>query len=395
MPAKPPPSLPKHRPRPARRVVVPFSVNSQAQRSDFRQLMAFVRAHAWYAGETDLDRLAAIMEPLAASAPDTDAFLRVLERTLGHLGDPLARLGREWWDSPRAVPHDLMAEWEGPKAVLRAVKVRSAAWNAGLRPGQVVTAVDGVGLEDALAERRPLVRAATADTESWTLNALLAGRRGQSRKITVLAGGESREVEVADRQDLQLPKGGVSYRMLRVGVAYLRIPTFAGPATAREVDLALDQVRGVDGLILDLRDNPGGDPAAVRTILGRFTAKHQTVPEVGAVPPRGSWTFKRPVVVLVDAWTQGAAELAAAGLEQLGRGTLVGTATAGLVASPATTTLAHAKVQVQVGAVAHPTLTGRKALRPRIGVDLGGAGAGDPVLEAGLRTLDELLGGGR
>lgn len=388
-PAKLPPHRPRAhpRPRPAHRVVVHYSVNTQAQRSDFRQMMAFVRARAWYAGETDLDRLARLMEPQAADAPSTDAFLRVLERTLGHLGDPLARLGKAWADSPRPVPFDLEAGWVGPKALLQSVKVGGPAWKAGLRPGMELLEVDGVALEEALSERRPLVRPPTEATERWTLNALLAGTRGTARRFTMQIGQTRQVVDIAEEAGANPLEGGVSYRMLKVGVAYLRLADFMGTSTVQRVDHALEEVRGVRGLVVDLRDASGADLAAVRSILARFTAQPVQVPGLGPLAPRGAWGFKRPVAVLVDGWTQGAAERAAEGFGHLGNAFLVGTPTAGSATVPATTTLAHCGVQVQVAASAQAVPTGRRVV-PKFGVVGTASPAGDPMLEVALRLLE-------
>ncbi|MSQ00978.1 MAG: hypothetical protein EXR71_03670 [Myxococcales bacterium] len=89
-------------------------------------------------------------------------------------------------------------------------------------------------------------------------------------------------------------------------------------------------------MILDLRDNPGGQVDEAARLADRFlgsgtivTVRQRAVADkiIVATPSRSDWTF--PLVVLVDGDTASAAEITAGALRQLGRASLVGARTYG------------------------------------------------------------------
>lgn len=119
-------------------------------------------------------------------------------------------------------------------------------------------------------------------------------------------------------------------------VGYLRIPTFhserVGPAVRRAVERL--QGAGAQGVILDLRGNPGGliraglevlDLFLSDVVLG-FRSKRSESTPMGFANP-GS--LRLPVVVLIDGGTASTAELVAGVLQSYGRALLVGGASAG------------------------------------------------------------------
>ena len=134
------------------------------------------------------------------------------------------------------------------------------------------------------------------------------------------------------------PEATVEARRLAEGSGYLHIRRFSG-STAAELDRALHSLSAEDpltGLVLDLRDNPGGIVSqAVRvadrwisagTIVATVSAKGRT--EVERAYAEGTQPAY-PLVVLVNGRTASAAEVVAAALQDHGRAALVGTHTLG------------------------------------------------------------------
>lgn len=145
---------------------------------------------------------------------------------------------------------------------------------------------------------------------------------------------------MAWRADATRVNAGVrDVRVLEGNIGYLRLSSFypwdvAGPKLRNAFGLFADS----EGLILDLRQNGGGDESTanqlVRALLGQDVASVQHVERRGVRTqsplPRGDLpAFARPVVVLVDRRTGSAAEFVAYSLQARGRATLVGSRTGG------------------------------------------------------------------
>jgi carboxyl-terminal processing protease len=138
----------------------------------------------------------------------------------------------------------------------------------------------------------------------------------------------------------------------------------------------------------------------MRAILGRFTAAEapwQLREAAGGkrvsdtVAPR-DWTYRAPVLVLVDRWTAGDGEALATGLNAVGRARLVGTPMAGMRGVLREVRLPHSGIVVRFPAerAFHPDGTPREQLRPGLAVDLAApqGGPGDPILYQALKLFE-------
>ena len=120
---------------------------------------------------------------------------------------------------------------------------------------------------------------------------------------------------------------------------------------ARPFDIAMDTLRSADGIIIDLRGNPGGIGAMAMGIAGHFTAEarelgemktrdvtlqFQTNPRTVSTTGVSVTPYAGPVAILVDDSTASTSEIFAGGLQFLKRAKVFGTRTAG-AALPAIT----------------------------------------------------------
>lgn len=67
-----------------------------------------------------------------------------------------------------------------------------------------------------------------------------------------------------------LTRGGITYAMFPDSIGYMRIPTFAGGVSESTLDWAFLLLGKCHGLVIDIRDNGGGDISAVQTIVSRL-----------------------------------------------------------------------------------------------------------------------------
>jgi C-terminal processing protease CtpA/Prc len=195
----------------------------------------------------------------------------------------------------------------------------------------------------------------------------------------------------------------VRWESLEGGIGYVGINDLGSDATVAEFDAALERLKTTRGLVIDLRATPsGGNTSVAEPIMGRLVERRlpyqRGAPARGErwtreVQPRGDWTYKSPVVVLVGRWTASMGEGIAIGLDGMRRATVVGTRMAGLNGAVFDLQLPNTGIKLNYAAekLFHVNGTPREDFVPPVSVNLTGEEAGDPVLEAGIRVLKRLL----
>jgi C-terminal processing protease CtpA/Prc len=146
----------------------------------------------------------------------------------------------------------------------------------------------------------------------------------------------------------------VSWRLLPGGLGYIRIPSWdQSYHVARIVARALAALRHTRGLIIDQRENVGGDDSLASHVIGRLVTCDTDVTHVmqrfqmlgimcsmprvtREVIPECGWHYRNPVVVLTDTLDFSAGEFFVAALKYSGRATIIGETTAGSSGSPRT-----------------------------------------------------------
>ena len=201
----------------------------------------------------------------------------------------------------------------------------SPAAQAGIRSGDIIVTIDGI----------PVNNNTLADTIGR-----MRGAEGTSVKIGIMREGNQEPMVFTlkrSRVDLHSVKG----EMLEVGYAYLRISQFS-ETTGDDLNATIKDLRKhngapLKGLVLDLRDNPGGVLEAAVAVADAFldsgvivTAKGRTPDskfEMDATP--GDVLNGAPIVVLVNGGSASAAEIVAGALKDQHRAKLMGRTTFG------------------------------------------------------------------
>jgi carboxyl-terminal processing protease len=222
-------------------------------------------------------------------------------------------------------------ETGAPSAPLFVVEVDagSPAARAGLRPGDIVTAIDG--LPPVVAGRIDQVVLAQLDGPATTHLVVRRPSSGRLSAVTLTPG------PYASPQP-------VTARVLQGHVAYVRLTSFVDNA-ANFAFAALDGLgldRRVRGLVLDLRGNGGGAAGEPARLLGAF-APHAVFAYLvdghghreAERTARGMPPVHVPLVVLIDRGCASACDVTAAAVRDLHLGRLVGERTAGDAAGPA------------------------------------------------------------
>ncbi|MDO4522150.1 MAG: S41 family peptidase [Eubacteriales bacterium] len=196
----------------------------------------------------------------------------------------------------------------------------SPAYRAGIEIGDIIVSLNGERLSDIgmnLTELVEMIR--EEEEERFTLGLV----RGES----------SLEVEVT-RENIELQT--VEAKMLEGNIGYLHILEFDN-VTEEQFQTALQQLEdeGMEKLIVDVRDNPGGVLGVVCSILDLMLPEGRIVytEDKNGVEKEyfsdEEHQFTKPLAVLINENSASASEIFAGAVKDYGMGTLVGTTTFG------------------------------------------------------------------
>lgn len=267
---------------------------------------------------------------------------------------------------------------------------------AGVKPGDVIVALDDAAVPDDADEG--FVDAAFSEDEQTVM--ITVDRDGAHATYT-LKGGWYAFPTLATRM---LP-GNVGYVRLRE-FATSRFANSNGKLLLTDLDQQLSQLErgGAKGLVLDLRDNPGGAVATADGLLGRFlpetalTITHydergHLVEGIASGPMRRT---QLPLAVLINGNSASSAESVASTLHEAGRAVLVGERSAGALATAEFLPLpGGAALQIAVAEV-RTARSGETVDRQGLAVDVEAPdtrtpadfrSGRDPQLDAAVRAL--------
>ena len=195
------------------------------------------------------------------------------------------------------------------------------AEKAGIRPGDAILEIDGESAEGiSLLEAVSRIR----------------GRKGTAVELLILHLNETQPILISITRGV-IPLTSVRLLMQVGRIGHLRLSSFSG-TTNDELEEALDRFKkaGGVGLILDLRNNPGGLVSSVVNVASQFLDEGLVLYQIDAQGRRTDWKVKSggnaldiPMVVLVNEFSASASEVLSGTLIDHGRATIIGTTTFG------------------------------------------------------------------
>jgi carboxyl-terminal processing protease len=164
---------------------------------------------------------------------------------------------------------------------------------------------------------------------------MIQGEVGTSVSLTIFreSTNETFDVDII-RENIEHPT--VIYRMLEDNIGYIRITTFES-VTASQFKIALEELTslGMDGLVIDLRNNPGGllhSVAQITDLLvppgGNIVFTENKQGNIFEIPSKSDH-IDIPLVILVNGNSASASEVLAGAVKDYEVGTIVGTTTFG------------------------------------------------------------------
>jgi len=221
-------------------------------------------------------------------------------------------------------------EWKDGKLLIVSPIEESPAEKAGILPGDQVLKVDG----KELAPRLEGLDAAEAAREAARI---IRGPKGSTVELTIFRSSSNETLQIPIVRDA-IPLISVRAKLLDSNLAYVSVSGFNETTTA-ELDRALEEVLAAKpaGLILDLRNNPGGLLASAQEVLGRFVRDGVALREQFSsgrveelpVSSKDVGAYDIPMVVLINNGSASASEIVAGALRDHERALLLGEKTFG------------------------------------------------------------------
>jgi C-terminal processing protease CtpA/Prc len=374
------------------------------------QLVATLdRQHHYFASEHERRAFELRLEGIAQRAEDAVSYYRGVSDALAELEEGHTGLvGSAQVPFSSTIPPVALLEADGQVVV---AGVAPGIEGGGLRPGDVVLEVDGRSAAALLEERLPVTAGSTPHARrARAIANLLAGPTRKPAAVRVRgADGRVRlcyplrfllDDEGMDRFRFGFLPHAVRAQQLSAGAGYVSFPDFQ-PERRREFEDAVEALRGLPLLIVDLRGNPGGRIRTLQHVAGLFVDDRVELLRLrddGAEEPLraapGGLLYRGELRILVDERTGSAAELLAAALKDLGRATLYGRPTAGSARSRLSSLLPGGVVLHYAGRAEFLRRDGRPiegvGVEPDIAyrpgrADLAGGAYGDPARDPAVR----------
>jgi carboxyl-terminal processing protease len=306
----------------------------------------------WNAVRTEL-------RPRALAASDPGELRHVIGEMLGRLGQSHFVLLPSTPDSPSDAPADAGGDpgfdvrLAGRDILVTSVDPAGGAASAGVRTGWRVVAIDATTVSQILGRFDSGTPERLRNVEAWrAIETRLRGPAGSNAALTFEDGaGKAVTVAVPRRPEAGEPVTIGNLPMMHVRVESEKRRTPAGrtagvirfnvwmPLVDARFQRAMDDLRASDGIVIDLRGNPGGLAAMMMGISGHFVPERKPL---GVMKTRDSELkfvanprlvnaegvrvepFAGPVAILVDAMSGSATECFTGGMQSIGRARVFG-----------------------------------------------------------------------
>ena len=217
----------------------------------------------------------------------------------------------------------VVIDFSSDDAVIDLVAEDSPAKEAGLAVGDVLLSVDGRSLtHESYSDVTSYIRGYAKDSVP----------DDTAMKFEIRRGGETLYFDIKRESVHYEP---VDYTVTDDGILYLSLAVFSSESAADLHDV-ISQVEGnISGVILDLRDNNGGDVRALLSIAGEFMPEGLLFSSVDANGKNKEYKIRDndyisvPMAVLVNENSASASEILSSAIKESGRGVLIGTQTFG------------------------------------------------------------------
>jgi carboxyl-terminal processing protease len=323
----------------------------------FQQVLGYIRRDYAFPIKDERKLAYAAINGMLASLRDepySDRYSRFLEPTdyrgfldenEGHFGGIGAEIGMREVSTTETAPADGAEASADTKGAVEKETIHCPSCGAEIKPNTKYQLIIVSPLPDSPAEKAGLhagdriLKIGGVVTDNLGLGDAvkkIKGVPGTVVDLTIGRDGESEPREVKITRSTISVKSA-EWKMLPDSIGYLRIGGF-NDTTPKLVKTGLAELRsqGMRGLLLDLRNNPGGGLDVCVDVTGAFVGSGPAVyieergrPRAARNTPRAATRFDLPLVVLVNGGSASASEILAGAIQDSGVGKIVGVTTFG------------------------------------------------------------------
>ncbi len=215
----------------------------------------------------------------------------------------------------------MMIEQQNNKVYVLTPYEGTPSFRAGIHPGDQIVAIDSKA------------------TDGWTSDQVakaLKGPKGTHVEVSMARFGQPKPLEFDLIRD-EIPHPSIDLKFeIRPGIGYIHLTQFQ-ETTGQEMEDAINSFSNLKGLVLDLRENPGGLLSQAVDVCDHLLAKGQTIvsqrgraySDQNYVATHGNSGKTFSIVVLVNRDTASAAEIVSGALQDHDRALIVGETTFG------------------------------------------------------------------
>lgn len=305
------------------------------------------------------DRVGKELRPKALAAATPGEFRAVLRDMLGRLGLSHMAVIPASPDSPSdhrsgSSQPGFDVRLIGKQLVVSSVDRDGGAAAAGVHAGWLVEQIDGTPVATLLTGIAEGTPSRLAQLEAWRLAVTrLRGESGSKVDVGFVDGSGAKVVKAIERhpeQGTPVTVGSLPTMYVRVNASLEKTPAGKNAgviafnvwmaAVDAQFAKAIDGFRGADGIVIDLRGNPGGLAGMImglaghfvndRAVLGVMKTKDKTELRFAANPRLVNAAEERvepyagPLAIIVDGMTGSASECFTGGMQSLGRARVFG-----------------------------------------------------------------------
>ncbi|HEY6331772.1 MAG TPA: S41 family peptidase [Blastocatellia bacterium] len=311
--------------------------------------------------------------PLVAAVKTDRQLYVLLSKMVGELHDahtrfesPEERVDRE---KLQTVSAGIEINEVDHKPVITKVEPGSDAERSGIQVGMVLTTIDGEPVTQRLEELLPSVAGSSTErAERLRLYRRLLGGEPGTRIELDLARPDETELHAYTTLRIVPDVAEVTSRLLGPGTGYIKLSLWQSPGHDK-FKTALDQFRTANGLVLDLRDNPGGEVDEVlkiaayffpgRVPFGQFIARSGRRVELFA-GRLGPPIYDGPLAIIVDESSGSGSEMFAAVMQESGRAIVVGRQSCGCLLGIAQFRKMRGGSELAISELGYVSPTGRR-----------------------------------
>jgi carboxyl-terminal processing protease len=300
-------------------------------------------------GGVNWERVRQKYAPLVAAAASDQESHRLLQQMLGELRQshfaiiPPEAVGGDGDSAFASGGSGVDLRLIDDQAVITRVIAGSPADRAGLRPGFIITQIDGTPVEAIAGKLQQSTESAARKRLRLTrlIQARVGGAPGSTAKLICLDAGNQRREFALLRETLKgelsprfgnFPPQLTEFEVKRLpnGFGYIRFNIFVA-ALMDKIRPALLSMKDAPGIIFDLRGNPGGMGGMAAGIAGHLFSKEASLGTMRmraghqnfAIFPQAN-VYTGPVAILIDGQSGSTSEVFAAGMQEVGRAVIVG-----------------------------------------------------------------------